>query len=390
MRMMKMSVLAAAVCAAVAGVGNRVYAITLTASTLQGGGGSNGSLTYVNTTSPFPTSNLYNSGIGSIDSLFYLPDGRIVYDLENQKQVHIFDPNSPADGNPSSDVKLELSTNTGITPHTPTYSGFSSALLDMALEPGQTTFLISDNQTDGGVPGGVYRMTVPAVGSNITTIASVVSGGGFEGIAINPAIPTVFYVANDGKEPVHNAAGNRYVDEYSSSGAFITQDILPGGTGVNGQVDGLTWDPFSGELWGAVNSVGIEEFFVDASGHLTGQTKIYGQGNFGEVDGITTDSVGHLYFVVRDTTTDQTLQKNTVGILDLTQSTPVFSEGSAANDSSLSGLDDLAPGSGLGALIPNNPVPLPASVWTGLSLLGGMGLVALVRRRRQLATVRAR
>jgi len=337
----KMGVMSAALCAAV-GLAGHVSAVTLTASTL------NDTLTNVNTIT-FTTTPVFTAP-DDVDSLFYLPNGSIVYDLETEQQVRLYNPTTHTDSLIAS------------------HAGWSNQLLDMALEPGQTSFLLSDHQagTDGG---GVYRVTLGG------TVTHLVNGTGYQGVAFNPANAGAFYVANDGNGSFY------YLDEYNSTGTtLLSQLAIPKANGGQ-EIDGLTWDPYTGELWGAIKYGGIGEFKIDPiTGLLTGYT-IFQSSVFNDVDGITTDGAGNLYLVVRSQTNSydgggDVLYANTIGIYNIAGNS--LSPGS----NNIPGLDDLAPAAGLGSNTPNSPVPLPASVWTGLALLGGMGIVAGVRRRK--------
>ena len=94
------------------------------------------------------------------------------------------------------------------------------------------------------------------------------------------------------------------------------------------------------------------------------------------VYGLASDGTDTLYAVAN--TQIYTVNLSTAAL------TPVFNYGSSAlSDSAGLAFVDESAGAGGGVTPPPPPpaVPLPASVWSGLSLLGGLGVFAFIRRR---------
>lgn len=260
------------------------------------------------------TSTVLNTSSGA-DSMVFDSAGRIVYSLEFIGEVRRFDPST------NTDVLLA--------------QGLSDPA-DLALEPNGTSVLVGTND-------GIRRISSPGVVSTLTT--GVLTTG-----IVYTNTGRLF--ANTGG--IINPAG-RIVELDPSTGLVLNQsDALAG-------LDGLTFDKASGKLFAASFSTnGI--YAVDPT-NLTNEIFIPNTvAGFTNPDGIVSGGDGNLYFATR--TGYGLMQYNIAG-------------NSFLNLTTVFGIDDLAPASGLGA--PPAPVPEPASTFSLLA--GGLGLLLWKRKK---------
>jgi streptogramin lyase len=268
-----------------------------------------------------------NTGNG-LDSLFFDPSGRIIYDELNAGTVMVYNPTT--------------ATNTTL------FSQAGSQPIDLALEPSQTSFLVSDannNQLDRiSLSGGLINR----LNTFYTTTGQA---GRPDGIIYTPT-GQLFVNVSTGftNAPTHIEQIN------PTTGAILQTGVI---TGIF--LDGLTYDSVTGMLWASdynngrlveINPNNLSNFTVFTPTGATIAT-------FGP-DGIVSDGLGNLYIASR--------ANNTIIQYNIATNT-------ATAVGSISGLDDLAPVSGLGA-----PVPEPSSIV--LLSIGALGMLAYRLRRR--------
>lgn len=250
------------------------------------------------------------------DSILFEPNGNIVYSALDVGQVRVL--------NPKTGVDTFL-------------AGRLSIPLDMALEPGGASILVSN-----GGNGKIDRINLST--GRVTQLGNY--GGSPEGITY------------DNKGDLFAVLGSRAASTIAQlnpvTGAIIAQKPV-----LSGFLDGLTFDSFTGKLY-ATDDNG-EIYAINRSTlALTslGNTKIP------TPDGIEADGVGNLYIASYGAHVD-TYNLNS-GILTEGPTVPK--------------LDDLAPVSGLGS-----PVPEPSTL-----MLGTIGLLSLAgaawRRRKRDAS----
>jgi sugar lactone lactonase YvrE len=254
---------------------------------------------------------IFNAGV-SLDSLIFDPAGRIVYSELNNGTVAAFNP----------------TTNTTVTLAT----GLATPI-DLALEPSNTSVLVSDSTSSrlsrvnlaGGVGG------------------TLLLGGRPDGV-IYDAAGDLFVNVSGGFQ-----VNNSQVEEINpTTGAIIHSTV---NTGVF--LDGLTYDSFTGMLFATdysngriveINPTTMAFNFLTATGATISQP-----------DGITSDGMGNLFLASRGNS--EVVEYN-------------IALNTASNVATINGLDDLAPASGLGS-----PVPEPSILFmlsAGLLGLGGV------------------
>jgi len=246
-------------------------------------------------------------GTGNPDSLIFDPAGNIVYTKygvydSTPGQLRMYNPNTNTDS-------LIM-------------GGFSPELVDVTLEPGGTTVLVSDR------------------GNN--QIDRVTLANGTVQVLKNVSYPNGLAYDASGRLFAATGVGLMQIDPVT--GATIA--VNANATGI----DGLTWDSSSGQLWAADSCL--------ANFDVTTLNEIGCRGSGG--DGVEGDGNGNILTAVYN---------NGIESYNIATDTQTLLASAA-------GIDDLAPVSGLGA--PQNS-PEPAS----LTLLAmGVAGLGVARRRR--------
>ena len=270
-------------------------------------------------TSTNTTTTVVNTpGSGNPDTLIFDTSGNIVYTMYNGNPgtVHSFNQNTSTDSVVS--------------------NAFGSQLVDIALDPGGASVLVSDR------------------GNNQVTRVDLTTGTA----TVLATLTTPDGIAYDG-------SGNLFVAATSGGSQKIVQIDPVTGAIINagdpnfsaGFLDGITYDPFSNLIYAA--NGGCMETFDPVT--LLAQGCV---GNFSNLDGVMTDGAGNI--LVAD------VGSNQVGSYNITAGTSSYLF-------SAPGLDDIAPVSGLGAPPPSVPEPETLLLF-GTGIVGLMGL-----RRRNLA-----
>jgi sugar lactone lactonase YvrE len=260
-----------------------------------------------------------------LDSLFFDPSGRIIYDELDNGTVMAFNPKTLSNVLLASNIAQPI---------------------DMALEPNQSTFLVS------------------AASSN--SLVRVSLAGGTVGSPLNlSGRPDGIIYDNTGRLFVNISSGfqnnnSQVVQLNPTTGAVIATS---GNTGIF--LDGLTYDSFSGFLYASDYNNGKILKINPNTLTFTDLTPLGAALN--QPDGITSDGLGNLYIASRNNAT--VIQYNIATNTDTAIAM-------------INGLDDLAPAAGLGA-----PVPEPSSL-----VLGGLACLMVVvahrvaRRARWIAS----
>jgi DNA-binding beta-propeller fold protein YncE len=239
------------------------------------------------------------------DSLIFDTNGNIVYSQVFIGQVSTFNPNTM--------------TNTVLA------TGLSIPQ-DLALEPSGNTVLISDT-------------------GNARVLRQSLSGGPFSVLASGLVGPVGITYDNTGKLFLLTSGDNKIRQLDPTTGATLNSLTLPGSG-----LDGLTFDPVTGNLWAAEGGN-----LIEIPTNLSTSTVHTPIGYTGSTDGLESDGMGHIFLA---SPVDQHIwQYNIVGNT-ATQLTLVPT------------LDDVAPLVGLGA--GGGTVPEPTSL-----ALFGLGTVAL-------------
>jgi DNA-binding beta-propeller fold protein YncE len=247
---------------------------------------------------------------GYPDSLIFDTAGNIIYsdDTGTAGQVRSFNPNT------TSDALIK--------------GGLSSETVDLALDPGGTTVLVSDSSNNA-----VKRVTL--AGGATKTLASIATPSG---IAYDTANGHLFVVTFDG-------AKSAIVQINPTTGLVINTSAY-----TSGIMDGLTYDPGSNLLYAAFGGC-IQTF--DPGTLVLGPC--VGGGIFKFIDGLESDGAGHI--LVADYGAQKVGNYNIgTGVSSYLFSAPT--------------LDDIAPVAGLGAP-PQVPEP-------GSFALFSTGLLAMV------------
>jgi hypothetical protein len=255
------------------------------------------------------------------DTLIFDTHGNIVYTtVGSNSAVNVFDP--------STGVNHVLAT------------GFAQAR-DLALEPGGSSVLVSDflgNEIDR-VNLNTGAMTVLA---NVTRP---------DGITYDNS-GDLFAVIN------RSGPNQSIVQINPTTGSIIKTLSL---SGITNNADGITFDPFTGNLWVGYNdgSGGVIEIPTSLSG-----ATVFSSGGTTFADGLEADGQGHLFIANVFSNPSQIAEFNiTTGAF--TQLTPVAA------------IDDLAPIVG-----PGSPVPEPSTFSLAVTgALVGLGIWYHKRRR---------
>jgi sugar lactone lactonase YvrE len=268
---------------------------------------------------------VFNTG-ADIDSMFFDPSNRIIYDQLGAGKVLAF--------NPANNTNVTLFSQAGSQP------------IDLALEPNLTSFLVSD--------------------ANNNQLDRISLAGGL----INRL--NVQYVAGQAGRPdgvIYDSAGRLFVNVSTGFTAAPTHleqinpttgAILQSGTLTGIFLDGLTYDSFTGMLWASdYNNGRVVEINPNNLSSFTVFTPTGAAIAGGGPDGIVSDGLGNLFIASR--------ANNTIIQYNIATNT-------ATAVGTVAGLDDLAPASGLGS------VPEPSSAL--LLGIGGLGLLAYRLRRR--------
>jgi sugar lactone lactonase YvrE len=211
---------------------------------------------------------------------------------------------------------------------------------DLVLEPGGQTILMSDF-----LSGQIFRINLTT--HAVSTLGTY--GGNPQGTAYDS---TGRLFANLGTRTGGATSFVAQLNPVTGAVLAVSANLV--------SLDGLTFDPFSGKLYGAsLNGNGIYQ--IDPN---TLAATVLPNSAGPAFDGITTDGAGNLYIANSNTR----IYQYNLATSTLTAQTFV------------SGLDDLAPVFGAGA-----PTPLPSSFLGGLVLLGIFGLIWKLRGRRSNA-----
>lgn len=251
----------------------------------------------------------------SPDSLVFDASGRIIYSVFGANQVRRFD---PATG---TDVLL---------------SGAFSGPLDLALEPGGATVLVSNNLT-------------PRI----------------DRLNLSTGVVTPFFASGGGGGVVYDTSGRLFANLPGLIAQLNPQTATAIQTGpVPASLDGLTFDPVTGSLF-ATDGSGGRIYRYNPSNLAAGATllaTIVPSGGF--VDGIAADGTGNLFVAVRILANE-----SQSGLFRVNATTGAFTQVAFA-----ASLDDIAPLAGLGA---PPPVTVPATFNPNVPTLSEMALIAL-------------
>lgn len=238
------------------------------------------------------------------DSIVFDSSGRLIYTVFGANQVRRFDPTT------SSDTLV---------------SGGFSGPLDLALEPGGATVLVSNNTSPR-----IDRLNLGT--GAVTPFLSGVGGGG---------------VTYDGSGRLFAVLPGRVAELNPQTGAVLqsTPGVLV--------LDGLAFDPQSGNLF-ASNGSGGQLFRFDRNNLAAGGqllATLIGPGGF--VDGVVADGAGNLFVAVRNITNE-----SLSGLFQVNATSGAFQQ-----VATVPFLDDIAPVTGLGAppvvSTPATAAPIP-------------------------------
>jgi sugar lactone lactonase YvrE len=248
---------------------------------------------------------VFNAG-APLDSLFFDPSGRVIFDELDNGTVRAFNPNT------NSNVLLA--------------SGIGQPI-DLALEPNKTSFLVSDannNRLDrvslmGGILGSL------SLGGRPDGVTYSANGNLFVNVSSG-------FQNNDSKVEEINPTTGAVIASTGNTHIFL---------------DGLTYDGFTGMLFASDYNNGR---ILEINPTTLSFTSLTPTGAaLSQPDGITSDGQGNLYIASR--------ANGTVMQYNIT----------ANHDTAIgfiTGLDDLAPASGLGSI----PTPEPSTL-----LMAGIG-----------------
>ena len=256
------------------------------------------------------------------DSIVFAPNGNMIYSLERVGKLGSFD---------------------GTTNKTLVSSGLVNPG-DMTLEPSRTSVLISDI-----LAGKIFRYDLGT--QNLTMLADFTSLG--------KGLKRVDGLAYDNSSRLFAVINQNEVAQINPVNGAIIKEL----TGLTGNLDGLTFDPVTGDLWAsAFTANSLLRIPVD----LSGSTSL-ASGMIASPDGLVSDGIGNIFVAGYQT---NIYQYNIASKL-------------VTKQNAVPGLDDLAPLVGLGA-----PIPEPSS-WV-LFGSGFLALAAYSRRATRLISLRGR
>lgn len=266
------------------------------------------------------------------DSIVFDASGRMIYTLFGANQVRRFDPSN------GTDVLV---------------SGGFSGPLDLVLEPGGATVLVSNNTTPR-----IDRL-------NLAT-----------------GVVTPFFAAGGGAGLAYDASGRLFANLPGRVAELnpMTGAVLQFTPGVL-ILDGLTFDPVTGNLF-ATDGSGGHVFRLDRNNLALGAqllATLIASGGF--ADGIVADGTGQLFVAVRNVGNE-----SLSGLVQVNAVSGAFGQVAFA-----AVLDDVSPlvGSGAPPVISAPALPVPMLSETALIALAvGLAILAVVRirtgnRRRQ-------
>jgi streptogramin lyase len=209
-------------------------------------------------------STLYTIGVGkeyNPDDLTLNAAGKLLYSVPNAGTVSLYD---PATGQ-----------------NTVLASGIAGAR-DVIVEPGGASMLIAQY-----APGQVWRYNFTSKETTLLVSKKVTKLGTCDGIAYDN-YGNLYAVADH----------NTIVQINPTTGAILNTLVLEPHSGVNGG-DGLTFDSYTGELWGTHDGknlgTGLLEIPVSPSGFTSAGYTFIPLPGIGNVDGIKSDGKGNLY-----------------------------------------------------------------------------------------------
>jgi|GEM_PF-1919447 len=271
-------------------------------------------------TSTNTTTTLLNTYGAAVDSLIFAPGNKIVFSLPDQGEIRIL--------------------NT-VTHDTKYVFGFNEPV-DIALEPSGTSVLVSDyGQTQ------VARVDLTATYPHPVYLSNYLDN--IDGITYDNA-GDLFVVQS----------WQGYVAQISpTDGTILRRLRCPGCYGGYQEMDGMTFDPSTGDLW--VSSLtwnGLVEFNTQLT-----SSKNFAIGEIRDPDGVEADGNGNIFVASKY---DDHIYEYNIASGITTQLTYV------------PGLDDIAPLTGLGG---PPPTTTPEASTLLMVCTGLLGLAGTVKRR---------